>query len=225
MDSEKKAKCRFYLTEFEDVSLGATLGMDMRVTDDSVDLAEWLTELEAFAAAHLADCRGCDACCQERAPLIAADIAALSALLPHTDFPAHSVCAAFGVLSVDENGVADIILKRDSGNACIFLDSEQRCCKQHGARPFVCRSHYCLPRSQQIEQLRETVVNDGENELLRLLLLEEERGAPPLECGPLADRLDIADLANNAQQGCAAYGDIRLREALGPALWRQIGGG
>jgi len=214
--------CVFSLLALEDPLLGETLAMDVRIADQRATLADFLEELDAFAARHLADCRGCDACCQERAPLIAADVPALASLLPASPFPAHQVCAAFARISVDENGAADIILKRNSGNACDFLDPKGRLCREHPSRPFVCRSHFCLPRSGRIGRLRESIVNHGENELTRLLLAEEAIGAASLTPRPLAQLLDPADYQESPQRDRRRYRDILIKDNVSAELWSAL---
>jgi Fe-S-cluster containining protein len=199
-----------------------SLGMDLAIYDDSATLADFLTSLDAFAAIHIADCRGCDGCCRERAPLIAADIPALTALLPPTPYPAHAVCAAFAELSVDHHGAADIYLRRNPDGACCLLDPDHKWCTAHTARTFACRSHFCLARSVAFALFREEVVNTGENALTRLLLAEEANGAPPLQSKLLATLLDPADYPLNPQSDKTAYDQILIRETVSDALWRQI---
>lgn len=199
-----------------------SLGMDLQILDDTATLADFLVALDDFAAAYIADCRGCDGCCRERAPLIAADIPALAALLPPTPYPAHAVCAAFAELSVDQTGVADICLCRDEDGACRLLDTDHKWCKAHGARTFACRSHFCLPRSDVFALFREEVVNTGENELTRLLIAEEANGAPPLSGQPLAALVNPADYPANAQSQKKSYDQIVIRETIDAALWQQL---
>lgn len=217
-----KHKVSIFLSETPDALLGPVLTMDVTVAEETATLADLLAALDEFAAAHIADCRGCDGCCHERAPLIAADIPALNALLSPCPFPAHAVCAAFAQLSIDQNGATDITLQRDADSACCFLDREQKCCRAHAARPFVCRSHFCLPRSSRLEQLRQQIINQGEDELTRLLLAEEAQNTPPLTPLPLASCVNPADYAANGQSGRASYGDIRIRDSVDAALWQEL---
>ena len=200
-----------------------SLGCDVIITDEDATVADLLTALEQFAGQYLTDCKGCDGCCRERAPLIAADIPALASLLPPSDFPAHAVCQAFGDITVASNGAADIFFRRDpTTGACCLLDSGNKCCTAHPCRAFVCRSHFCIPRSGALSQLREEVVNMGENELVRLLLAEEANGAPPLHGQKLSALLTADDYPANAQSGKKAYREIRLQETISRPLWQQI---
>ena len=216
-------KIEVLLIQSDDPLFGAVAGHDVIVRDDSATLADFLRALDEFAAQFLADCRGCDGCCQERAPLTALDIDALAGLLDDDPvFPAHAVCAAFAALSVDRNGATDITLRRGDDNACRNLDLAAHCCRIWPCRPFVCHSHFCLPRSERLEQLRQEIVNAGENELTRLLLAEESAGAPPLLTRPLVALLDPHDYEENPLRGRRRTDEVLLRDALSPALWRQL---
>lgn len=209
------------LFSFTDALLGETLALDVRVMDENATLADLLAALDAFAAERFADCRGCDGCCHERAPLIAADLPALAALLPAAEAPAHAVCAAFASLTVDKNGAADITLQRTPGGACRFLHLEEKYCRIWPSRPFVCRSHFCLPRSVRFSDLRESIVNSGENELTRLLLAEEAIGAPPLSA-PLAAQLDPTDYPRTSVSDQLSYAALRLRDCVPGELWQRL---
>lgn len=200
-----------------------SLGCDIVIHDDLATVADLLAALDQFAGQYLADCKGCDGCCRERAPLIAADIPALASLLPASSFPAHAVCAAFGELTVSDNGAADICFRRDpKSGACCLLDTKHKCCTAHPCRAFVCRSHFCIPRSDKLSSLREEIVNGGENELTRLLLAEEAQGARPLQDQPLSSQLSAADYPPNPHSGKAHYQDLIIKDIVSTSLWRQL---
>ena len=217
-----KKKVDVFLLAYEDALLGKSYGCDVRILTEDATVADFLQAVDDFAAAHLAECKGCDGCCRERAPLIAADIPALAALLPSTDFPAHAVCDAFAELKVAEDGAADITLRRTEEGACCFLHAKEKYCTQWPSRAFVCRSHFCLPRSPRFQQLREDIVNMGENELTRLILAEEANAAPPLDGIPLKNRLDPADYPENGQSNKRSYGQILLRQCVTAKFWKQL---
>lgn len=215
-------KIDVFLIKSDDPLLGQVLGCDVRVCDDNASVAQLMDALDEFAAAHLDDCKGCDGCCQERAPLLAADLPALAALLPEAPrWPAHAVVERFGHLEVAD-GVSDVILRREADSACAQLDRSRRCCRIWPARPFVCRSHFCLPRSVLLEELRQDIANQGLNELTRLLLAEEALGAPPLEGVALVERLNEADYTENAFSGKGGYDEIMLKDCVSPRLWREL---
>ena len=89
-------------------------------------------------------------------------------------------------------------------------------------RPFVCRSHFCLPRSARLELLRQDVTNLGLNELTRLLLAEESSGAPCLDGVPLKDKLDPTDYPANALTGKDSYAEILIKDCVSRDLWRDL---
>lgn len=215
-------KINVFLIHFHDPYLGDTLGCDIEVHDPGATVADLMDALDFFAQQNLEDCKGCDGCCRERAPLIAADIRRLSALLPTSPYPAHQVCEAFADLTI-KKGVSDIVFKRHKKtNACMHLDPATRCCRIWPQRAFVCRSHFCLPRSDKIERLRQDIVNAGINELTRLLLAEEANGAAPLGRRPLAKQLSAADYEENLQKGLTDYNEIRLKDTVSADLWQEL---
>ncbi len=208
---------------FLSVDENGNCACDLQLVSPDATAEDLLQALADFAAENMADCRGCPGCCQERAPLIAADIPALATLLPDAGrWPAHAVCRAFARVSVEGNGAADIILRRRENNSCCFLDEAEGICREWPARPFVCRSHFCLPRSPRLQELRSRLINQGEDELLRLLMAEEAAGAPPLLERPLAELLDAADYPPTGQSGCLRYAEILLRSCVDDVLWAEL---
>lgn len=217
------SKVSFFPIKTEDDFGMECMGCDIAVYDDSATVADMLTALDEFAAEHLADCRGCDGCCKERAPWIAADIPALAALTEDDTFPVHSAIAAFGELTVDRHGATDICFRRGKNDGiCCLLDKAGKFCTRHPHRAFVCRTHFCIPRSDEFSQVREEIVNMGENELTRLLLNEEQNGAAPLTRRPLAKKVKAADYPANAQSGKTSYDQLVLKEILSAELWQRI---
>lgn len=216
-------KIEVFLIETPDPILGGVLGCDLLVTDAAATVADLLDALDEFAAARLSDCQGCDGCCQERAPILSTDIPALASLLRVSPWPAHAVVERFGSLQV-KDGVSDIFLRREADGVCANLDRRSRTCRIWPKRPFVCRSHFCLPRSFILERLRQDIANLGLNELTRLLLAEEAAGAPPLGGSDLRHLLKAADYEENAFSGKSSYQQILLKDCVSPSLWRKLCG-
>ena len=222
MDNKNERKIDVFLLEFPDPRLGPVLGCDLRILDESASVAQLLDSLDQFAAARLADCRGCDGCCQERAPLTSADVPALAALVGNSlPYPVHAALERFAQVEVNA-GVSDIYLRREQDGVCRQLDRGKSLCRIWPSRAFVCRSHFCLPRSPRLELLRQAIVNQGLNQLTRLILAEEAQGAPPLTRLPLAQLLNPEDYPANAFTGKRGYEDIRLKDCVEPRLWRQL---
>ena len=214
-------KISAFLLTYSDPLLGEVMGCDIHLLDEAATVADLMDALDDFAAQYMADCYGCDACCQERAPLTAADIPALAALLPQSDFPAHAVVSNFGKLDVTD-GVTDIILRRGDDNCCCMLNTEGHFCNQWPARAFVCRSHFCLPRSKRLEELRQAIVNAGENELTRMLLKEEMLGAPPVNGQKLCQQICAEDYPTSAISDILSYKDMLIRDVVSAELWQQL---
>ena len=194
------------------------LGHDLRLDCDDATVGDVLEALDSFGRERLADCRGCDGCCHERAPLTSPDIPALATLLPEADCPAQAVCRNFAEVFADPNGIVDITLQRDGEGDCMFLHKEGKYCKIWEARPFVCRSHFCLPRGSRLEAARAGIVNRGENELIRLLLAEEAAGAPPF----LPPGLDPAHYLSDPAFAEAEWPNISMKKLVSPKLWRKL---
>ena len=211
-------KVRVFSYKVPDQWGGTVLGYDIQILNREATVNDYLDALAAFCGAILVDCRGCDGCCHERAPMTAIDAEWLVALLPagKPRYPYHAVVSAFGQCIVGPDGAVDIILNRRQG-ACVFLHPTGKFCRIHSRRPFVCRSHFCLPHSERAEALRGAVVNAGEDSLVRLLLEEESRGAPPILSG-----VQARDYPLNATWEKHSYAKIRLQEICNPLLWQEL---
>lgn len=216
--SSSGEKVRVFSYEATDQWGGTVRGYDIQVVDQEATVNDYLEALAAFCYETLADCRGCDGCCHERAPMTAIDAEWLVALLPagKPHYPYHAVVSAFGQCSVGLDGAVDIILDRYRG-ACVFLHPSGKFCRIHSRRPFVCRSHFCLPHSERAESLRGAIVNAGEDSLVRLLLEEESRGAPPILSG-----VQARDYPLNATWEKHSYAKVRLKEICDPTLWQEL---
>ena len=199
-------KLSIFLRQFD----SGEYGYDISITDQTATLADFLMGLDNFAAAHLAACRGCDGCCHERAPLTSLDIPLLAALLPPSCYPAHSVLDAFGTLHVSKKNVADITMRRNKNGSCFILDIEGKFCTIHHARPFVCRSHFCLPKSEVLQEIRAATANAGENEFIRLLIAEEKLGAPVV----LPPQIKEKDYPPNVLTGKMGFNEVLICDLM-----------
>ena len=195
-----------------------SIGYDLKITHPKASLQDYLETLDNFAIANLAPCLGCDGCCHERAPLTVWDIYALSSLLPQSAYPCHQVVKAFALVKTAAEGWTDISLNRTGGN-CIFLEADLKKCTNHPKRPFVCRSHYCIPQSPLALGLRTQIVNKGEDLLVAQLLKEAEDGAEGI-LPPYIKKTDYPKPQN--EQIFAAYGDILLKDICQDDLWQAL---
>ena len=216
-----KEKCHVFLVNFEDDTLGHIYGADITIYDETASINDFLSSLDEFAYTNLEECGECNGCCYERAPIISPDIPALSSLLPASELPITKVCDAFANIQTDKNGITDITLKRSIDNACIFLDKAARRCGNHTKRPFVCRSHFCLPRSPRLEKLREELINAGENDLTSLILAEEAFFATGIE-SKLSSLINPDDYEQGPRLGCRDYSEIIIKDIISQKLWQQL---
>ncbi len=193
------------------------MGYDIRIKDDTATIADYLAALDYFAQQYMTDCQGCDGCCHERAPLTILDIEPLASLLQQSQYSAHQVITAFAYIEVFADGAIDISLKRNHQYGCYFLDSKNKICTQHQARPFVCRSHFCLAKSEQAQALRSIIANKGMDALIHLLWQEQQAGADKIL--PL---LDPSDYENDYLRDKRSYDQVILKDILPADFWRQI---
>lgn len=212
---------RFWLTPVPEAEaapfLGPQMAYDLAVLQPEATVGDYLTGLAEFQAATLADCKGCDGCCHERAPLTIADWQ----LSGHSGEPAGGLAEwllDWAELSFCGPAV-DLTLRRSENGSCQFLDEKQKCCTIHPWRSFTCRSHCCLPKTERAEALRGVLINAGEDELVRQLL--------SLPQPPWADRLaecSLADYAPNAFSNLPAadWAQAKLQDLAGPELWAKI---
>lgn len=203
-----------------DPFLGQQFCYDVAVVDEAATLGDYLGALDAFQAATLADCKGCDGCCQERAPLTIYDLSLSgTAEAELADWLADwAEPALFGE-------ALDIRLRRltegEDAGCCQFLDADQRCCRIHERRSFTCRTHHCIPKSPRAEALRGALINAGEDELVRRLL-----SLPP-EQRPWQELLAGCRLADYprtvlSDKKVEEWPEVRLRELLPAELWQEL---
>ncbi|MGI5892272.1 MAG: YkgJ family cysteine cluster protein [Bacillota bacterium] len=206
-------KVEVFLTDFDN----GQIGYDIAIKDDQTTISDYLEALIAFAEKYLADCKGCDGCCHERIPLTILDIDNLGTLLDHTLYPTYQVIKNFALVELLSDGAIDITLKRNKDGECYFLDKTAKICTRHTARPFVCRSHFCLHKSPEVQKLRSIITNYGMDALIVLLLKEEKQGAPLLL--PPLDPLDyaITPLINKR-----TYQEVIIKDIIPPELWQII---
>ncbi|MCR4418961.1 MAG: YkgJ family cysteine cluster protein [Clostridia bacterium] len=128
---------------------------------------------------------------------------------------------AYGWVGVWGRAV-DITLRRGEEGECVLLDRQAGLCRRYDLRPLVCRTYLCSPVTRRARRLRETLVNLGQDELVRLLL----------ECaGPEGFPINEADAPDlrpedwtdkNAFSGKTDYGQVLLREVLPARLWQEV---
>ena len=200
----KKSKKNEEAKPVEVVLVAGTDGLlsyDVRVHCVKATVADYLAAMNAFQEERVAPCNGCTNCCWERVPLTAPDV------YRYLEERQEGLAAFIrdNCQVTVEAGTADICLRRRADGSCLFLDRENHRCRRHSERSLVCQSYICLPATRRAQALRRQIVNEGENELVRLwnpsLVAEEPRGF----------------------FGKESYDRVGLLEVAGPGLWRRLG--
>ncbi len=188
---------------------------DIKVSDATATIGDFFAALNEFGFKHLADCKGCDGCCHERAPLTYWDIEPLSKLIEPSASPIFDLCSKFATIHIDADNIVDIILYRPDDDACNFLNTKQKFCTIWQNRPLVCQSYFCLPQSALLQDLRSAIINLGENELIRLLLLEDNSFNSD-------NRLQIEDYPAHPALIDADLNMILVKDIVDDQLWQSL---
>lgn len=186
------------------------------------------------------NCFGCDLCCGERIPLTLLDALALSNILfKNTRSPKNNTqCQAkdslqnsnlqnsctnnfprlkkfldrYGHVLVEGRAV-DITLRLEEDGLCPFLDRKHHLCTIYESRPLVCQTFICCPQTKRARELRSVIVNTGEDELVRQLLLEATRtGKPSLIHEAYEPDLRLKDWKATAFAGKTDYSQVFLKD-------------
>ncbi|MHB1127748.1 MAG: YkgJ family cysteine cluster protein [Bacillota bacterium] len=172
-------------------------------------------------------CSGCDLCCRDRIPLTNIDLLQLSEFAGkqgegHTSW--HRALEGLAKITVSGKA-ADITMRTGDDGRCHLLDAAGRC-RVYPQRPLVCQTFSCAPLTPRAARLRETLVNSGEDELVRQWLLDaRERGAEPTVHEAYRPEVCLSDWELNAFSNCAGYAQVPIKDLCSPDLWRALTGG
>lgn len=191
-----------YLVETE-----AGLAYDVAIADDEASVGQYIAALDAFLVANVAACHGCDLCCHQRIPLTLPDVYHYSGNLEINLFlEAKTVVSPIG-------GALDIRLRQGEDDRCIYLDAQDRRCLDYEHRGVVCHTYICIPQTPRARDLRETLINEGEDALIAHLL----------HGGFLPQYADWrADYAIKPTWEGKTYAEILIRDVVPPALWARL---
>lgn len=217
-------KIKIFLNQFEEDAIG----YDLEILQENATIQDYLDELNKFQEQNVAPCKGCDGCCYERIPLTSIDVykylqkPEILQLNGETKSPfsafIHNYChvAATGP-------VMDISLKRNPDQSCFFLDQNQKICRNHLHRSFVCQSFICLPHSERAGQLRDIILNEGEDDLVHRYLLEAKEKEEDIvihENNNASPSLE--DYPGNIFTRKTNYQEIHIKDAIPENLWREL---
>ncbi len=108
--------------------------------------------------------------------------------------------------------VYDIQLAQRDDGSCVYLDQQNQCCLNHGCRSLVCHTYICLPQTKRARDLREELINNGEDALIgavfALRLLEDPQGSKNYRVNPLWQDKSFAE--------------IKLKEVLSPSVYEAL---
>lgn len=207
------------------VFLGGHIGYDIQISHPGATAADYLKAMERAItelplhrerAPERSVCQGCDLCCRERLPLTSIDVLRLMKAMGIEDL--YSFLKRYAWVAV-RGRVVDISMLRQEG-ACCLLDAERRLCRWYGVRPLACQTFICCPHTERALLLREAIINQGEDELVRWWLAEAvQRGIAPLvhegEAMMAAD--GMLGAAGGSRRSAGRRGTAKTRRAAGTA--------
>jgi Fe-S-cluster containining protein len=211
------------LAHFDDA-----VGYDIEITHINATIQDYLDGLNHFQENYVESCKGCDGCCYERIPLTSIDVLKyledpdIASQLKNNSYPLSSFIENFCHVS-GFGPVVDISLKRNPDRSCIFLNQKEKICKTHRLRSFVCQSFICLPHTERAGQLRDVLLNAGEDDLVHRYLQEaKERGAAPVIHGNNNTATSLKDYPGNIFTGKKHYHQILIKEVIPQKLWEEL---
>ena len=199
---EKKQKT----LEFSIIRAGDGFAYDVRLLDEEATVADYIRLLDAFLDEKVAPCLGCDLCCSQRIPLTLPDI------YTYAGKEKDSIAAFLeekAEIRRDGRAVDIKVAQRENGS-CVFLDEEHHRCADHPHRSLVCHTYICLPQTARARDLREELINGGEDALAGALF----------DLGILTD--GEKDYPVDPRWQGKTFDEIRLRDVLSPSVYTAL---
>lgn len=200
------------------------IGYDVRVNSEQATVQDYIDAVCHFIehsgcfrsrSPNLQTCMGCDTCCQERIPVTLVDAVRLS------DAELASVLGKDLHVFVEDR-VVDITMGLDEAGRCRRLDPDTKLCRNYTNRPLVCRTYICCPTSQRAGQLREEIVNSGEDELVRSWFKTAGKSGALIIHEAVSPQPDIRDYERTPFSGAVDYGKVFLRDICTRLLWSKL---
>lgn len=206
------------------VKLQGVFGYDIVITDNSATVGDYINALDELIIGgdlfrsrdNVCSCMGCDLCCRERAPLTWIDVLTLARGLGLTTKPLGPILNRVGRITV-AGPVVDIVLRRDSSGNCVMLNPRTKLCRVYQYRPLACCTFICCPTTRRAAQLREVVINKGEDELVRRWIKYLEATGERPETHLCQD-----DYPPSAFAGKSNYDDVLLGDLCSSSLWSKL---
>lgn len=206
---------------------GGNKVIDVVIRDSEATVADYYLALEDYilqgdytrSRSKKAGCEGCDICCKERIPLTSIDVMVLKRkAAPSMELKDFLKRYTYIYL---EGKAVDISLARDSQGICLFLDQETSKCRHYEARPLVCRTYICTASSPDADELRNLIVNGGEDELVRLWL-EQEFALETIFHEAWEPDIDPEDWLTSSWTGQEDYAGVKLKDIIPSELWHKL---
>lgn len=192
--------------QFEIIRVEDGFAYDVHLLREDATVGDYIRLLDEFLDEKVAPCLGCDLCCSQRIPLTLPDV------YTYAGRERDSVSAFLKEKAeILRNGKAiDIKLAQKADGACIFLDETEHRCTDHPHRSLVCHSYICLPQTPHARDLREELINKGEDALVGALFALEllEGGSENYPVDP-------------AWQD-KGFDDILLKDVLSPSVFEAL---
>jgi len=200
-------------------------GFDFRIKNRNLTVQNFLSELNLFIDTadidrlwpqNASHCYSCHLCCHEPIPVTFIDVL--------------NICQAKNIKFIDvfkylwveaQEHIVDITLKRVKGN-CIFLTSAG-ICSIYAYRPFTCQTYICCHASNEFEELRSHIVNQGMDELIRTAInvFKNVNRDIPVNRGS-SRKIRIDHWKTNCFTDKTAYSQILLKDVLTSQLFIKL---
>lgn len=193
---------------FEIIKVENGFAYDVWLLDENATVGDYIRLLDEFLDERVAPCLGCDLCCSQRIPLTLPDI------YTYAGRERNSIAAFLKEKAeVRYNGRAvDIKLAQRNDDSCIFLDRENQKCADHIHRSLTCHTYICLPQTSRAREMREELINKGEDALVAALydldLLEGKERREHYPVNPLWQN--------------KSFDEILLKDVLSPSVYAAL---
>jgi Fe-S-cluster containining protein len=194
--------------KFEIVPFEEGFAYDITVVSDDASVGDYIRLLDAFLDAKIAPCLGCDLCCAQRIPLTLPDVYTYAGR-------ERDAIAAFLREKAEirfVGGAVDVKLAQKPDGKCVFLDGAEQRCLDHPRRSLVCHSYICVPQTKRARDLREALINGGEDALIGELF----------RLGVLDDGGRAADYPPDPRWRNRSFDEIPLKDVVPPAVYSAL---